>query len=69
LRQLLCHLIRLLAVFEVTLPPFDLVDIAELLQRLFRFVRVLFFVRQKVDLRGVVLEDVCDDAVAKLSRL
>lgn len=67
MRQLLCHLIRLLAVFEVTPPPFDLVDIAELLQRLFRFVRVLFFVRQKVDLRGVVLEDMSDSAVANAS--
>jgi hypothetical protein len=70
--QLLCqrlgYLIDLIQVFEVTLAPLDFAYVAPFLQRLLGFVGVLSLVREEVDLRGVVLEEVRDDAVSDTSR-
>jgi hypothetical protein len=66
--QLLCqrlgYLVHLLEIFEVALAPFDLACVAEFLQRVLGVVGVLFLVREEVDLGGVVLEEMGDDAVA-----
>jgi hypothetical protein len=64
LGQLLSYLVYLLEVFEVTLAPFDLAYVAPLLERILCLVRVLFFIRKEVNFGGVVLEEMCDDAVA-----
>jgi len=68
LRKLPGDLICLLEVFQVALPPFDLADITKLLQCFFRLICMLFLVREKVDLFGVVLKDVRNDAVAYARR-
>jgi hypothetical protein len=65
--QLPRHLVGLLEVFEVALSPFDFAAVAVFLECFLCFVGVLFFVREEVDLCGVVLEDVGDDAVADAS--
>jgi hypothetical protein len=61
---LLSYLVYLLEVFEVTLAPFDLAYVAPLLECVLCLVCMLFFIREEVNLGGIVLEEMCDDAVA-----
>jgi len=69
--QLLCqrlgYLVHLLEVFEVALSPFNLAYVAPFLERFLGFVGVLLLVGEEVDLGGVVLEEMGDDAVADAS--
>jgi hypothetical protein len=67
-RELLCHLVCLLKILEIALPPLDFACITKLFQRLLCFVGMLFLIRKEVYLLRVVLENVRDDAVANASR-
>ena len=66
-RQRLGYFIDLLEIFEIALSPLHFAYVTPFLERFLSFVGVLFFVRQEVDFRGVVLKEVRYDAVSDSS--
>ena len=59
-----CDFIGLFKGLEVALTPFDFCGLAVFDKVCLCFVGVLFGLREEVDFERVVLEDVCEDAVA-----